>query len=58
LIVNAEIREALRQLGYAVGFEMEGPEPDIAPIGRDRYRVGLNGEYFGIWDSNKRTFVD
>ena len=22
------------------------------------YRVNLNGEYFGIWDAEKNTFVD
>ena len=23
-----------------------------------RYLVNLNGEYFGIWDAEKKTFVD
>ena len=60
MIVNAEIKEALRQLGYEVGFEMDAPEAVITPISkdRDRYRVDLDGQYIGIWDRIKKTFID
>ena len=27
-------------------------------IASDRVRITLNGEYFGIWDSEKATFID
>ena len=27
-------------------------------ISADRVRVSLNGEYFGIWDAEKSTFID
>ena len=58
MMVNAEISEALRQLGYTVGFEMGGPEPDIVSISIDRYRVEFAGRYIGIWDRHRHTFVD
>ena len=31
---------------------------NIRPIRADRVKVTLNGEYFGLWDSEKATFVD
>ena len=30
----------------------------IEYIAADRVRVSVNGEYFGIWDAEKKTFVD
>ena len=27
-------------------------------ITTDRLAVYVNGEYFGIWDTNRKTFVD
>lgn len=27
-------------------------------ITTDRLAVYINGEYFGIWDTNRKTFVD
>lgn len=27
-------------------------------IAHDRIKVSVNGEYFGIWDAEKNTFVD
>lgn len=50
--VIAAIIKALQQLGY------ENPNPIITPINLNRHRVELNGEYFGIWDTHKNTFVD
>lgn len=43
-----EIMKALVALGV-VSLE------EIAP---DRIKVEVNGEYFGIWDAVKKTFVD
>lgn len=50
--VIAEILKALQQLGY------QNPDPIITPISINRHRVELNGEYLGIWDTQKKTFVD
>jgi hypothetical protein len=30
----------------------------ISKAGISRYRVELNGKYFGIYDTNRNTFVD
>lgn len=30
----------------------------ISPAGYHRYRVEVNGEYFGIYDIDRNTFVD
>lgn len=27
-------------------------------ISEDRIKVSVNGEYFGLWDAEKNTFVD
>lgn len=48
---NKEIKEALEILGA------EG-EATMTPITHDRIAVYINGEYFGIWDTEKKTFVD
>lgn len=45
------IRTALRTFGC------EG-KAQLAYIAEDRVRVSVNGEYFGIWDAEKNTFVD
>lgn len=48
---NNEIRNALKILG------VEG-EVKLTAITIDRIAVYVNGEYFGIWDTVKKTFVD
>lgn len=45
------IRTALRTLGVKGSATLEY-------LTADRVRVTVNGEYFGLWDSEKRTFVD
>ena len=45
------IRTALKKLGYNGNAHIT----EIAPC---RYRVSMGGEYFGIWDSERKTFVD
>ena len=47
-----EIKTALEQLGY------KDPQPTVTVLGMGHYQVRLNGESFGIWDDNKKTFVD
>ncbi|MEG2383367.1 MAG: hypothetical protein RSB39_07230 [Oscillospiraceae bacterium] len=50
--VNAAILKALQQLGY------KNPKPIITQISINRHSVEMGGEYFGIWDALKNTFVD
>lgn len=50
-----EIREALEQLGWD---EKKCKTVRIDSIDENRYVVYVNGEYFGIWDSLRKTFVD
>ena len=45
------IINALRTFGIA-------GKANLAYIAADRVRVTVNGEYFGVWDSEKNTFVD
>lgn len=45
------IRTALKKLGYNGNAHIT----EIAPC---RYLVSMGGEYFGIWDSERKTFVD
>ncbi len=49
--VKAQIVAALKTL------EVKGTVK-ITPISYRRYRIELNGEYFGIFDVNRNTFVD
>lgn len=46
-----EIMKALRTLGIS-GIVT------IKQITFDRYTVYVDNEYFGIWDTNRKTFVD
>lgn len=46
-----EIMKALRELG--VGGIVTTKDIDF-----DRFAVYVDGEYFGIWDTNRKTFVD
>lgn len=48
---NNEIRNALKILGV-IG------EVKLTTVTIDRIAVYVNGEYFGIWDTEKKTFVD
>lgn len=48
-IVN--IKNALAQLGYKGRVSGEY-------VAEDRVRLVLNGEYLGVWDASKNTFVD
>lgn len=47
-----EIIAALKILGIDGKITLQ-PIADL-----DRIKVIVNGEYFGIWDSVKKTFVD
>ena len=53
-----EIRRALDTLGYKGVFNMDDDPVVIKKVSLDRYRVEYRGEYMGIWDSIKKTFVD
>jgi hypothetical protein len=46
---------AIRNAIKALGYKGHAQAIEIVP---GRYRVTLNGEYFGIWDAEKNTFVD
>lgn len=51
-LINEEIITALEILG------VDG-EITLHPVKNlDRIKVLVNGEYFGIWDTTKKTFVD
>ena len=52
--IPAEIFKALKQLGYRI----EKRTVTILNAGYQRYTVYLNENYFGIWDSRRKTFVD
>ena len=47
-----EIRSALEILGIHGRITLR-PIVDL-----DRIEVSVNGEYFGVWDRAKKTFVD
>ncbi len=48
----ARVYSALVKLGYTK------PDFTIARIAPNRYRVDVIGEYFGVFDTSKNTFVD
>lgn len=50
--INKEILEALEILGISGKITLR-PITDAA-----RIEVTVNGEYFGIWDAARKTFVD
>lgn len=60
-ISRSEIRIALHRLGVSKKAKIT-----FAPISYnsrctsdiDRIKVIVDGEYFGIWDANGKTFVD
>jgi hypothetical protein len=43
---------ALEELGY------KGHVPEVKNISLGRYEVSVNGDYIGIWDQDRETFVD
>lgn len=47
-----EIRTALEKLGVSGQIDLR-PIADL-----NRIEVSLNGEYFGVWDRERKTFVD
>jgi len=46
-----EIKKALKYLGVKGSVRIED-------VSIDRIKVFVNGEYFGIYDTQRRTFVD
>lgn len=50
-LTNKEIHDALKILGVT-------GEVKLTAITIDRIAVYVNDEYFGIWDTEKKTFVD
>ena len=53
-IVATEVKHALRQLGYRLADDRIA----ITQISGGRYAVSVDGTNLGIWDSEKKTFVD
>ena len=49
--IKAQIKAALEGLGVKGTVK-------ISQEGYHRYRVEVNGEYFGIFDIDRNTFVD
>lgn len=52
--IIAEIRNAIKKLGYT----KESDVLLIKSIDEYRHEVYINSKYFGIWDSERKTFVD
>lgn len=52
--IIAEIRNAIKKLGYTKESDMLL----IKSIDEHRHEVYMNSKYFGIWDSERKTFVD
>ena len=50
--INEEILKALEKLGVKGEVKLR---PPLDPL---RIVVTVNGEYFGIWDVIRKTFVD
>lgn len=48
-----EIKEAMKKSGYRDGTRVE-----VESAGIDRYELYVAGKTIGIWDSQKKTFVD
>lgn len=49
--ISKDIRKALAALGVTGTVELR-------QIATDRIEVTVDGSYFGIWDSVRKTFVD
>lgn len=52
--IITEIRNAVKKLGYTKESDMLL----IKSIDEHRHEVYMNSKYFGIWDSERKTFVD
>ena len=50
-LINDEIKAALEALGVT-------GKATFRYITHDRVEVMVNGEYFGIWDAIRKTFVE
>ena len=52
-----EVQTALEALGYDLGKHtfVVRVRTDLTA---DRCEVRLDGEYFGVWDTTRKTFVD
>jgi len=51
-------REQIIKALECLGIECEGTQLDITEISLNRYKVVLNGVYFGTFDIIRNTFVD
>lgn len=53
----AEVRTALEALGY--NLKKHNFSIVIRPtLTQSQYEVQLDGKYFGVWDTARKTFVD
>lgn len=50
-LATEDIRKGLKALG------LKG-KATVKEVSQHRYKVTVNGEYFGLWDAEKKTFVD
>jgi hypothetical protein len=48
-----ELKKAMQELGFRAGTAVT-----VRAASVDRLLVSVNGEPFGVWDSDKNTFVD
>ena len=55
--VYTEVRKALEALGYDLDKHTYRVvvRPNLCPSQRE---VQLDNKYFGVWDTNRKTFVD
>lgn len=53
-IIRSEIKIALHKLGVSKKAHI-GYEPNAY---RDHIKVTVDGEYYGVWDAVRKTFVD
>lgn len=53
--IYTEIHEALKELGFN---KKEFDRVEIKSIDENRHKVYIYGDYFGVWDSHRKTFVD
>ncbi len=52
--IEKEISKAVQLFGY----NLEKHRLTIKPCVFKRYKVYMNGRYFGLWDIRRKTFVD
>ena len=51
------IMEELNELVSAI-FKLIEKKADVTPVAWKKVKVEMNGEYFGIYDFQRHTFVD